>query len=88
MSSVGERIRLTAGEAHEVRIEYSAPALNTYQGGQVRLFWEHPERVMSPAMTDAVDTARGADTAVVVVRTTRPKGSTVPIYDSPRSRSS
>lgn len=68
LSSVSERVRLRKGEPHDIRIEYSAPALNTYQGGQLRLFWEHPEDVISPAMAEAVETARDADTAVVVVR--------------------
>ena len=68
LSSVGEEVTLTEGEPHDIRIEYSAPALNAYQGGQVRLFWEHPENVLAPAMSDAVETARDADTAVVVVR--------------------
>lgn len=68
LSSVGERVRLREGEPHDIRIEYSAPALNTYQGGQLRLFWEHPEDVLSPDMAEAVETARDADTAVVVVR--------------------
>lgn len=78
LSSVGRRVTLREGEAHEVRIEYSAPALNSYQGGQVRLFWQHPEDVLSPAMAEAVETARDADTAVVVVRDYETEG-----YDRP-----
>ncbi|MCW2840541.1 MAG: Beta-glucosidase [Aeromicrobium sp.] len=86
LSSVGERVRLTQGEAHDVRIEYSAPALNTYQGGQLRLFWEHPESVLSPAMAEAVDTARDADTAVVVVRDYETEGVDRPDLTLPKEQ--
>ncbi|UMG93254.1 glycoside hydrolase family 3 C-terminal domain-containing protein [Nocardioides sp. TF02-7] len=68
LSSVGKRIRLRQGQEVEVEIEYSAPALNTYQGGQVRFFWRHPERVMSPMMRAAVRLADRSRMAVVVVR--------------------
>ncbi|MDW5597128.1 glycoside hydrolase family 3 C-terminal domain-containing protein [Conexibacter stalactiti] len=66
--TVGRAIRLVGGEPHTIRIDYSAAALNGYQGGQVRFFWQHPEDVLSPAMRDAVADARAADAAVVVVR--------------------
>lgn len=68
LSSSGDRQFLRAGVPHQVAIDYSAPALNSYQGGQLRFWWRHPESVMSPAMQAAVDQAAGADTAVVVVR--------------------
>ena len=66
--TVGRDVQLTGGSPHTVRIDYSAGALNQYQGGQVRFFWRHPEDVMSPAMRDAVADARAADAAIVVVR--------------------
>jgi beta-glucosidase len=68
VTSHGVSLALRAGEPHSVRVEYSAPKLTQYQGGQVRFFWEHPETVMAPAMRDAVADARAADAAVVVVR--------------------
>ena len=66
--TVGRPVELTGGTSHTIRIDYSAAALNGYQGGQVRFFWDHPEDVMSPAMRDAVADARAADAAIVVVR--------------------
>src|SRR4051794_5455177 len=50
LSSVSQTVRLVAGQPHSIRIDYSAPQLNTYQGGQVRFFWTHPEDVLTPAM--------------------------------------
>ncbi|MET1039288.1 MAG: glycoside hydrolase family 3 C-terminal domain-containing protein [Aeromicrobium sp.] len=86
LSSVGERVRLTRGEPHEIRIEYSAPALNTYQGGQLRLFWQHPENVLSPAMEEAVEAADDADTAVVVVRDYETEGADRPDLALPKEQ--
>lgn len=86
MSSVGERVSLTEGEAHDIRIEYSAPARSTYVGGQVRLFWEHPENVLSPTMAEAVETARDADTAVVVVRDYETEGVDRPDLTLPKEQ--
>lgn len=68
LSSISRTIRLAAGQPHTVRIDYSAARESTYQGGQVRFFWQHPDDVLSPAMSDAVADARAADAAVVVVR--------------------
>jgi beta-glucosidase len=68
VTSKSTSVRLRAGDPHTVRIEYSAPPLSRYQGGQVRFFWEHDEAVMAPAMRDAVADARSADAAIVVVR--------------------
>ncbi|MET0930679.1 MAG: glycoside hydrolase family 3 C-terminal domain-containing protein, partial [Aeromicrobium sp.] len=86
MSSVGKRVALEEGESHDIRIEYSAPARSTYVGGQVRLFWEHPERVMSPTMSEAVETARDADTAVVVVRDYTTEGADRPDLVLPKEQ--
>jgi beta-glucosidase len=66
--TVGREIQLTGGTSHTIRIDYSAAALNGYQGGQVRFFWSKPDDVLSPAMRDAVADARAADAAIVVVR--------------------
>ncbi len=89
-SSVGNTITLQAGEPHTIRVDYSAPARGQYQGGQVRLFWEHPEDVMSPMMRDAVADARAADAAVVVVRDYETEGavreSDRPTLDLPREQ--
>jgi beta-glucosidase len=68
VTSSRQSVSLRAGEPHTVRIEYSAPPLSRYQGGQVRFFWEHDDNVMAPAMRDAVADARAADAAIVVVR--------------------
>lgn len=68
LASSGSRRFLQAGVPHEVAIDYAAPALNSYQGGQLRFWWRHPQSVLSPAMRTAVERAAAADTAVVVVR--------------------
>ena len=68
LSSSGSRIFMAEGVAHEIAIDYAAPALNTYQGGQIRFWWQHPDNALAPAMQEAIDTAADADTAVVVVR--------------------
>ncbi|WP_210649861.1 glycoside hydrolase family 3 protein [Nocardioides sp. SYSU D00065] len=74
LSSQSRQIYLEEGEQVDVRVEYAAPAESSYQGGQVRLFWRHPESVLAPAMRAAVDTARAADVAVVVVRNYETEG--------------
>lgn len=86
LSSVGERVRLTEGEAHDIRIEYNAPAESTYVGGQLRFFWEHPENVLPPTMSDAVEAARDADTAVVVVRDYETEGVDRPDLTLPKEQ--
>ena len=68
LSSVSKTAHLIAGQRHTIAISYHAAAANAYQGGQVRLFWTHPDSVMSPAMQAAVNSAKHASTAVVVVR--------------------
>jgi beta-glucosidase len=78
LSSIGHQVTLAQGQQVDVRIEYAAPALNSYQGGQVRFFWQHPEDVRSPMMQAAVDSARRARVAVVVVRDYETEG-----YDRP-----
>ncbi len=68
LSSVSAPVQLVAGRTHDIRVEYSAPALNSYQGGQVRLFWTHPDSMTTPKMARAVRVADRARVAVVVVR--------------------
>src|SRR4051812_208980 len=68
VQSKSTTLRLTAGQPHTVRIDYSGSPFSQYQGGQFRFFWQHPDDVMAPAMRDAVADARAADSAVVVVR--------------------
>ncbi|MFO6453495.1 MULTISPECIES: beta-glucosidase H [unclassified Aeromicrobium] len=86
LASEGQRVTLRAGQRVAVRIEYAAPAANSYQGGQVRFFWQHPERVMSPMMQDAVDEARDARTAVVVVRDYETEGFDRPSLALPKEQ--
>lgn len=68
LSSQSAPLALVAGQTHDIRVEYSAPALNSYQGGQVRLFWTHPDTMLTPKMARAVRAADRARVAVVVVR--------------------
>jgi beta-glucosidase len=86
LSSVSKTIRLVRGRAHTIRIDYSAPALNSYQGGQVRFFWSHPEHVMAPAMREAVAAARSSDAAVVVVRDYETEGFDRSSLDLPKEQ--
>lgn len=78
LSSRSAPVDLVKGRTYDLRVEYSAAAKNSYQGGEVRLFWQHPESVVSPAMAGAVRAARRARVAVVVVRDYETEG-----YDRP-----
>lgn len=86
LSSSGYRVFLQAGESHDVAIDYAAPALNSYQGGQVRFWWRHPESVLSPAMQEAVDQAAASDSAVVVVRDYETEGADRPNLTLPKEQ--
>jgi beta-glucosidase len=86
LSSESKTVHLVAGQKYSVNIEYSAPAANTYQGGQIRFFWSHAEDVLSPAMQAAVDSAKSADEAVVVVRDYESEGFDRPNLELPRDQ--
>jgi beta-glucosidase len=86
LSSSGYRMFLQAGVPHQVAVDYAAPRLNTYVGGQVRFWWRHPESVLSPAMQQAVDVAADADTAVVVVRNYETEGADRPDIGLPKEQ--
>jgi beta-glucosidase len=81
LSSQSARVDLVAGQTYDVRVEYAAPALNSYQGGQVRLFWTHPDDLLAPKMARAVRAADRARVAVVVVRDYETEG-----FDRPHLR--
>jgi beta-glucosidase len=86
LSTVSRTVPLVGGEAHDVRIEYAAPAANSYQGGQVRFGWQHDDTAVTPAMAEAVDLARRSDTAVVVVRDYETEGLDRASLDLPREQ--
>ncbi|MFD1827298.1 MULTISPECIES: beta-glucosidase [Mumia] len=86
LGTSGERIFFEAGEPHAVAIDYAAPALNSYQGGQLRFWWTHADTITSPAMQEAVDTADDADTAVVVVRNYETEGVDRPNLGLPKEQ--
>jgi beta-glucosidase len=86
LSAVSRSVRLVAGQPHSITVNYHATAPNQYQGGQVRLFWTHPENVLSPAMQTAVNSARGAGTAIVVVRDYETEGADRPNLDLPNEQ--
>jgi beta-glucosidase len=86
LSTVTTTVSLAAGVPHQVRIEYAAPALNTYQGGQIRFGWTHAEDVVPPMMAQAVALARRSGTAVVVVRDYETEGADRPSLDLPREQ--
>ncbi|PYE51014.1 beta-glucosidase [Deinococcus yavapaiensis] len=64
-------VPLTAGETHEVIVEYAADAPEQFflYGAQVRFGWTTPEGTLTPAWQEAANLARAADVAVVVART-------------------
>jgi beta-glucosidase len=66
------KVRLVAGERHDLRVDYSAssPAIGVAVdlGGDVRLGWEPPAGAVMPAAREAADLAAASDVAVVVVR--------------------
>jgi beta-glucosidase len=86
LSTVSQAFTFTAGQPHDVRIEYAAAAESMYQGGQVRFAWSHAEDVLSPTMTDAVALARRSGTAVVVVRDYETEGADRPTMELPREQ--
>lgn len=67
-------VSLTAGESYDIRIDYSANApnqccaSNDHAGPTIRFGWVPPAEISTPQIQQAVDAARGADAAVVVVR--------------------
>ncbi|WP_244927819.1 glycoside hydrolase family 3 C-terminal domain-containing protein [Nocardioides sp. W7] len=81
LSSTSAPLDLVAGRTYDIRVEYAAPAKNSYQGGQIRLFWTHPDSMLAPKMAQAVRTADRARVAVVVVRDYETEG-----YDRPHLR--
>lgn len=68
LSSVGRPLDIEEGQTYDIRVTYSAPAASSFQGGEVRLFWTHPDDMLVPQMARAVRAAQRADVAVVVVR--------------------
>jgi len=86
LSSVSKSVSLVEGEEHTIANSYSAPRLNTYQGAEVRLFWEHPDDVLSPMMAEAVEAAKAAQTAIVVVRDYETEGVDRPNLDLPNEQ--
>ncbi len=86
LTSISRSVHLVAGQHHSLAVSYNAPAANAYQGGQVRLFWTHPDSVMSPAMQAAVASAKKASTAVVVVRDYETEGVDRPNLDLPNEQ--
>ena len=69
-------VRLVAGQAHDIRIEYLAnsPAATFLTGAQVSFGWEHAPDVVQPSIRDAAEAARDADVAIVFARTYESEG--------------
>ena len=69
-------VRLVAGQAHDIRIEYlgNSPAATFLTGAQVSFGWEHAPSVVQPSIREAADAARDADVAIVFARTYESEG--------------
>ena len=86
-------LQLVAGQPYALRIEYAAdrPEQITPEqismagliGSKVRLGWEHPTGVVSPAMHDPAVLAGRSDVAVVVVRDYRNEHTDLPSLTLP-----
>ncbi|WP_422391082.1 glycoside hydrolase family 3 protein [Arthrobacter sp. N1] len=63
-------LQLDAGEARDLRVEYSNNASDPDQESAADLVmtWEHPEDVVTPAVAEAVAAAEASDVAVVFAR--------------------
>ena len=62
-------LTLEGGRPYDIRVEYAATRpIVAIDAGAFQLGWTHPDTALAPDMRDAVDAARGADAAVVVVR--------------------
>jgi beta-glucosidase len=70
-SVASEPRQLDAGQAIDVVVEYRAtrPLVPGLEPGSLQLGWTHPSNALSPDIRDAVDLARDADVAVVLVST-------------------
>ncbi|KHL97086.1 glycoside hydrolase [Paenibacillus sp. IHB B 3415] len=72
MDTTSFTLSLTAGEAHKLKIEYRTDWENMSgndNGGFVRFGWTPPAGVVDPLIQKAVETAKEADTAIIVTRT-------------------
>ena len=69
-------LRLVAGQAHDLRIEYQANSARAtpLTGAQVVFGWEHGAGVVQPSIREAARAAAKADVAVVVARTYESEG--------------
>src|SRR5712691_4854671 len=84
------RLHLVADQPHALRIDYAADRPEQYTpvpgelstsgliGSKVRLGWEHPADMVSPAMQEAASLAARSDVAVVVVRDYRNEHADLP----------
>jgi beta-glucosidase len=84
------RLHLVADEPHMLRIDYAADRPEQYApvpgeisasgliGSKVRLGWEHPADMVSPAIEEAAEIAARSDVAVVVVRDYRNEHADLP----------
>ncbi|WP_245864041.1 beta-glucosidase [Paenibacillus donghaensis] len=72
METTSQKVSLTAGEVHKLRIEYRtdwSDQSGRDKGGFVRFGWTPPTGVVDDQIKAAVQTAKAADVAVVVTRT-------------------
>lgn len=81
-------VRLTAGRAYPVRLDYAAddPSQGWNVGAKLRLGWVPPAGVLSADTQEAVEAARTADVAIVVARTYEAEADDRPSLQLPNSQ--
>lgn len=80
-------VELTAGDVHDLRVEYSHDVVTDRDGGpQVKLGWTTPDGFVPAKAQAAADAAAAADVAVVVARDLATEGPDKPDMDLPQGQ--
>jgi beta-glucosidase len=69
-TDTGAALQLTAGEAHDIRVEYvnNSGDGNQESAADLVMTWEHPDTAVAPAVTEAAEAAAASDVAVLFAR--------------------
>ncbi|MBO3083732.1 glycoside hydrolase family 3 C-terminal domain-containing protein [Cellulomonas sp. zg-ZUI188] len=87
LATVTAAVPLTAGVAHDLRVEYNNPGVTGTDAGAVfQLGWTPPDGVVAPQAQAAADLARSSQAAVVVVRDYSTEGGDKPDLDLPNGQ--
>lgn len=86
-ASVTYDVDLTAGDVHDLRVEYQHDVVTGTDGGpQVKLGWVPPDGFVSPKAQAAAEAAAAADVAIVVARDLASEGPDKPDIDLPQGQ--